>query len=212
MNVYDTEFINEVTEETIRAMVPGYAAPKSPVADRSAAPAPPSFDLPAGTYSGEIRTLDNAVTLTLVKSVTGELTARVGDPASPSRPVREVPAFVPRAPGQLLVSFPGPLGDGDAARLPHSVVLDLRWAEDELVGTASAWKPGGNGSQGVDDGRMHFILAYRVALKRTGSRSAPAAAPPGPAPKPRVFDGADIFALNSVPVTGGADARRDPTD
>ena len=198
INEFDTEFINEVTEETIRAMVPGYAAPKSPVADRSAAPAPPSFDLPAGTYSGGIRTLERTIPLLLEKTAGGELRARLGDPASTSRPVREVPAFVPRAPGQLLVFFPGPLGAGDAVRHPHSVVLDLRWAGDELVGTASAWAPGGQGNKGTDDPRMHFVLPYRVSLKRTGLPPAPSAAPPGPAPKSRLFDGAGIFALNVI--------------
>lgn len=168
MNVYDTEFINEVTEETIWAVLPGYAAPKSPTADRSVAPAQPSFNLPAGTYSGEIRTFERPIPLILEKSDSGELWAYLGDLASPPRPVRQVPAAVPRALGQFLVFFPGPLGDRDAARLPHSVVLDLRSVGDELVGTASAWKPGGNGSQGGDDGRMHFILPYRVSLKRRG--------------------------------------------
>ena len=166
MNVYDTEFINRVTEETIRAVLPGYAAPKSPTVDRSVAPAPPSFALPAGTYSGEIRTFERTIPLILDKSGGGELRARLGDPASPSRPVRDVPAFVPRAPGQLLVFFPGSLGDRDAERHPHNVVLDLRWVGDELVGTASAWALGGNDSKGIDDQRMHFVLPYRVSLKR----------------------------------------------
>jgi hypothetical protein len=208
MNVYDTEFINGLTEETIRAALPGNAAPKSPTADRRAAP--PSFGLPAGTYSGEIRTFERTIPLILEKMDGGELRARLGDPASPSRAVREVPAFVPRAPGQLLVFFPGPLGDRDAARHPHSIVLDLRWVGDELVGTASAWAPGGNGSKGIDDQRMHFVLPYRVSLKRTGSHVAPSATPPGAAPPLRLFDGAGIFARNDVPVTDGTGARRDP--
>jgi len=210
MNVYDTEFINGVTEETIRAMLPGHAAPKSPTADRSTAPAPPSFNLPAGTYSGEIRTFERTIPLILEKSDSGELRARLGDPASPSRPVQDVPAFVPRAPGQILVFFQGPLGDRDAARHPHNVVLDLRWVGDELVGTASAMTPSGQGSKGIDDQRMHFWLPYRVSLKRTSSYSAPSATPSGAAPQLRLFDGAGIFALNDVPVTDGTGARWNP--
>ena len=208
MNAYDTEFINGVTEEAIRAVLPGYAAPKSPTADRSAAP--PSFALPAGTYSGEIRTFEQTIPLILEKSDSLVLRAQLGDPASPSRSVRDVPAFVPRAPGQLLIFFPGPLGDRDAARHPHNIVLDLRWVGDELVGTASAMTLGGHGYQGIDDQRMHFVLPYRVSLKRTGSHVAPSATPPGAAPQLRLFDGAGIFARNDVPVTDGTGARRDP--
>jgi hypothetical protein len=170
-NVYDTEFINEVTEETILAMLPRHGTPEGRTPDRVAASAPPSFDLPEGTYSGEIRTFERTIPLILEKSDSGELRARLGGPASPSRPVREMPAFVPRSPGQLLVFFLGTLGDRDAARHPHNVVLDLSSVGDELVGTASA------GYKGIDDQRMHFVLPYRVSLKRTGSHSAPSVTP-----------------------------------
>jgi hypothetical protein len=165
MNVFDTEFINRVTEETIRAVLPDYGKPEEQKAARVGAAAPPSFDFPAGAYSGEIRTFERAIPIVLEKTDSGELRAHLGDPASPSLAVREVPAFVPRAPGQLLVFFPGPLGDRDAARLPHTVVLDLRLVGDELVGTASAMTVGG--MPGSADQRMHFSLPYRVFLKRT---------------------------------------------
>ena len=165
MNVFDTEFVNRMTEETLRAMLPDYGNPESQAADRVAASVPPSFDLPTGTYSGEIKTFERAIPIVLEKTDSGELRAHLGDPASTSRAVREVPAFVPRAPGQLLVFFPGPLGDRDAARLPHNVMLDLRLVGDELVGTASAMTVGG--LPGIADQRMHFSLPYRVFLKRT---------------------------------------------
>jgi CubicO group peptidase (beta-lactamase class C family) len=171
MNVFDTEFINRVTEETIGAALPGYAV-RGGQADRApASVAPPSIDLPAGTYSGEIRTFERAIPLILEKADGGEMQARIGDPASPPRRVRDVPAAVPRGPGQLLFRFPGPLGDKDSGRCPHNIVLALRWVRDELVGTASAMTLGGLGDQGVDDQRMHFLLYYRVSLKRTGSQT-----------------------------------------
>jgi CubicO group peptidase (beta-lactamase class C family) len=42
MNVYDTEFVNRVTEETIRAMLPDYGNAEGQTADRVEASAPPS--------------------------------------------------------------------------------------------------------------------------------------------------------------------------
>jgi hypothetical protein len=168
MNVYDTEFINRITEETIRILLPGQGAPEGRTEGRAPVSAqPPPFDLPPGTYTGEIRTFERAVRLTLEKSDGGTIQARVGDPASPPAPVRDVPAVVPREPGQILVFFPGPLGDPDSARCRHNIVLDLRWVGDELVGTASAMTPTGLGNPGVEDERMHFWLPYRVTLKRT---------------------------------------------
>jgi CubicO group peptidase (beta-lactamase class C family) len=168
MNVFDTEFVNRVAEETIGAMLPGYAV-RGGQADREAASvAPPSFELAAGTYSGEIRTFERAIPLILEKADDGEMQARIGDPASSSRRVRDVPAAVPREHGQLLVFFPGPLGDQDSGRHAHNIVLDLRWVRNELAGTASAMAVGGEGYKGIDDQRMHFWLPYRVSLKRTG--------------------------------------------
>jgi hypothetical protein len=163
MNVFDTEFVNRVTEETIGAVLPGYAV-RGGQADRAAASvAPPSFDLPAGTYSGEIRTFKRAIPLILEKADDGEMQARIGDPASSPRLVRDVPAAVSRERGQLLVFFQGPLGDEDSGRCPHNIVLNLRWVRDELVGAASAMK--------VEGQRMHFWLPYRVSLKRTGPQT-----------------------------------------
>ncbi len=170
MNVYDPEFINRVTEETLRTMLPGYGAREGQAEGGAAASArPPSFDLPPGTYTGEIRTFERAVPLTLDKSDGGGMQARVGDPVSPPAPVRDVPAAAPREPGQLLIFFPGPLGDSDSARCRHIIQLDLRWVGDELVGTASALALGGQGNPGIDDERMHFWLHYRVTLKRTSA-------------------------------------------
>jgi CubicO group peptidase (beta-lactamase class C family) len=190
MNVYDTEFVNLVTEETIRAMLPGYGTPQAPTSDRAAATTSPSFDLPPGTYIGEIRTFERAIPLILDKSDGGEPHVHLGDPGSPARRVRSLPAVVPRAPGELLGAFSGPLGDPDAARLPHSVVLDLRLAGDELVGTASAMTLGEK--QGGSNQRMHFSLPYRVWLRRTSSRSADPANVPGPPPQPRLFSKQEV--------------------
>ena len=67
---------------------------------------PPSFDLPAGTYSGEIRSFRGAVPLILDKADSGELHAHLGHPISPPRRVRSVPGVVPRLPAQLLEQFP----------------------------------------------------------------------------------------------------------
>jgi len=177
MNVYDTEFVNRVTEETIRAILPDYGNREGQAADRVAASAPPSFDLPKGMYSGEIRMFERAVPLILDKTDGGELNVHLGGPASASKPVRSLPVVVPRAPGQFLGWFQGPIGDQDAARLPHSIVLDLRLVGDELNGTASAMTPGGQGFEGVVDQRMHFLLPYRVSLKRTSSLSARSTTP-----------------------------------
>lgn len=169
MNVFDTEFVSRVTEEAIGAVLPGYAVRGSQAERLEASTAPPSFDLPAGTYSGEIRAFERAIPLILEKINGGETQARIGDPASSPRRVRDVPAVVPRERGQILVFFPGPLGDEDSKRYRHNIVLDLRWAGDELVGTASAMTPGGLGNQGIDDQRMHFWLPYRVTLRRTSA-------------------------------------------
>jgi CubicO group peptidase (beta-lactamase class C family) len=172
MNVYATEFINLVTEETIRALLPGYG----PLEGREEAPAPapaspaqpPSFDMPPGTYAGEILAFERPIRLTLEKAGDGAIEARLGDPSSPPKRVRDVPAVVPREPGQILVYFPGPLGDTEPARCRHNIVLDLRWAGDELVGTASAMTPTGLGTPGVEGELMYFWLPYRLTLKRTG--------------------------------------------
>jgi CubicO group peptidase (beta-lactamase class C family) len=168
MNAYDTEFINRVTEEAIAALLPGSGGLEGSMAGR-ASPAPPPFILPAGTYSGEIRTFERAIPLILDKTDGGELHAHLGGPASPPRPVRDVPASVPRAAGQVLIVFPGPLGDQDSGRHDHQIVLDLRRVGDELIGVASAMTLGGHGYRGIDDQRMHFWLSYRVSLKRTSS-------------------------------------------
>ncbi len=172
MNVYDSEFANRVTDETIRAMLPDHGNPEGRAADRAAASAPPSFDLPAGTYSGEIRTFEGAVPLILDKGDGGDLHVHLGDPASPPKHVFILPAIVARVPGQFLGAFPGPIGDRDAARHPHRILLDLRIVRDELKGTASAMTLGGLRFGPADDQRMHFHLPYRASLKRTSSPSA----------------------------------------
>jgi CubicO group peptidase (beta-lactamase class C family) len=176
VNAYATEFINLVTEETMRALLPGYGAAgdRAKASAPAAAPAqPPSVDMPPGTYTGEIRTLERAIRLTLERSGDGAIEARLGDPASPPVRVRDVPAAVPRAPGQIMIYFPGPLGDPDPARSRHNVVLDLKWVGGELVGTASAMTPSGLGTPGVEGERMYFWLPYRVTLERTGPSTAP---------------------------------------
>lgn len=167
MNVYDREFANRVTDETIRATLPDYGKPEGQTADRVAASSPPSFDLPAGMYSGEIRTFRGAIPLILDKAGSGDLYAYLGDPASPPRRVRGVPEVVPYLPAQILLRFQGPIGDPEAARHHHTVWLDLRFERDELNGTASAMTLGGHGWEGIDDQRMRFHLPYRVSLKRT---------------------------------------------
>jgi CubicO group peptidase (beta-lactamase class C family) len=151
MNVYDSEFVNQVTEETLRAMLPAYRSP-----DRVAASAQPPFQLPTGTYSGEIRTSEGAVPLILDNTEGGELHVHLGDPSSPARRVRDLREVAP--PGEFMGVFPGPLGDNDAERYPHRVVLNVRLVGDELKGTASAL---------ADDQRMHFLLPHRVSLKRS---------------------------------------------
>lgn len=167
MNVYDREFVNLVTDETIRALLPAYGNQEGQATDHVTVSSPPQFDLPVGTYSGEIRTLNGAIPLTLHKEESGELYAYLVDTESEPRRVRSAPEVVPRLPGQFLATFPGPIGDQDAARHDHSVWLDLRLADDELYGTASAMTLGGHGWKGIDDQRMRFHLPYRVSLKRT---------------------------------------------
>jgi CubicO group peptidase (beta-lactamase class C family) len=172
MNVFDTEFVNRVTEETLRALLPGYGTPEGPAADRVPAAATPTFELLAGSYSGEIRTFERTIPLILDKSDSGEIHAHLGDPASPPQPVFMLPPIVPRSPGQFLGAFAGPLGDPDAARLPHRILLDLRMVGGELVGTASAMTMGGQAFGPANDPRMHFHLPYRAFLKRTSPPSA----------------------------------------
>jgi CubicO group peptidase (beta-lactamase class C family) len=167
MNVYDREFVNEVTDETIRALLPTYGNQKGGAADHVEGGSPPRFDLPIGRYAGEIRTSSGAIPLILDSTDGGELNAYLGDPASAPRRVQDAPEAVPRLPAQILASFPGPIGDQDATRHDHNVWLDLRFANDELYGTASAMTLGGHGWKGIDDQRMRFHLSYRVSLKRT---------------------------------------------
>jgi len=167
MNVYDREFVNQVTDETIRALLPAYGNQEGQAADQVTVSSPPQFDLPVGRYSGEIRTFSGAIPLILQREDGGELYAYLGDPASAPRRVRSAPEAVPRLPAQILATFPGPIGDQDAARHHHTVWLDLRFSNDELYGTASAMTLGGHGWEGIDDQRMRFHLPYRVSLKRT---------------------------------------------
>jgi CubicO group peptidase (beta-lactamase class C family) len=165
INMFATEFVNRVADEIIGAVLTGYADQEGrPTGPASASPA---FEIPAGTYSGEIRTFEGAIPLTLEKERGGELYAHLGGPESPARLVRDLPPVVPRFPGQYKGSFAGPLGDSDAARYPHSVVLSLRLAGAELVGIASAMTLSGLDMTPNEDQRMRFILPYRVSLKRT---------------------------------------------
>jgi hypothetical protein len=150
MNVYDREFVNQVTDETIRALLPAYGNQEGQAADQVTVSSPPQFDLPVGRYSGEIRTFSGAIPLILHREDGGELYAYLGDPASAPRRVRSAPEAVPRLPAQILATFPGPIGDQDAARHHHTVWLDLRFSNDELYGTASAMTLGGHGWEGID--------------------------------------------------------------
>jgi CubicO group peptidase (beta-lactamase class C family) len=167
MNMYDREFVSQVTDETIRALLPDYRDREGQAADLVSAPSPPQLELPVGRYSGEIRTFSGGIPLILEREDSGDIYASLGDPPSAPRRVRSAPEAVPRLPGQILASFPGPIGDLDAARHQHTVWLDLRFANDELYGTASAMTLGGHGWEGIDDQRMRFHLPYRVSLRRT---------------------------------------------
>jgi hypothetical protein len=167
MNMYDREFVSQVTDETIRALLPDYRDREGQAADLVSAPSPPQLELPVGRYSGEIRTFSGGIPLILEREDSGDIYASLGDPPSAPRRVRSAPEAVPRLPGQILASFPGPIGDQDAARHQHTVWLDLRFANDELYGTASAMTLGGHGWEGIDDQRMRFHLPYRVSLRRT---------------------------------------------
>lgn len=170
MNVYDTEFVNRVADAVLQAMLPDYGEQEGEGADRVAESSSPSFDLPVGRYSGGIITSQGTVPLTLEMKTDGELDAYLGEAESRPRRVREAPGGVPRLPGQILASFPGPIGDQVAERHDHLVWLDLRYVGDELRGTASAMTLGGHGWKGIDDQRMRFHLPYRVSLTRTTRR------------------------------------------
>jgi hypothetical protein len=167
MNVYDTDFVNQVAEATLQAMLPDYGELEGQVANRVAESSSPSFDLPVGRYSGGIITSKGTVPLILEMKIDGELDAYLGEAGSPPLRVRSAPRSVPRLPAQILASFPGPTGDQVAARHDHVVWLDLRYVSDELRGTASAMTLGGHGWKGIDDQRMRFHLPYRLSLTRT---------------------------------------------
>jgi CubicO group peptidase (beta-lactamase class C family) len=174
INVFDSEFVNGLADETIGALLAGYgdaqskAASPAPATVSASAPSP--FEIPAGTYSGEIRTFEGPIPLTLEKESGGALYVRLGDPGSPARPVRDLPPLVLRRSGQYMGSFAGPLGDSDSARYPHSVTLALRMAGDGLVGTASAMTLTGLDIVPNGDQRQRFMLPYRVSLKRVFRR------------------------------------------
>jgi CubicO group peptidase (beta-lactamase class C family) len=167
MNVYDSEFVNRLADETIRAVLPDFEISGNTTAGR--VQPPPPFELPTGAFAGEVRVSGRAISLILEKDGSGKITARFGGPESPPVPVFILPPAVLRAPGQFLGAFPGPVGDQAAARHPHRVFLDLKSVEGGFVGTASAMTMGGHNFSGVSDQRMHFHLPYRVSLKRTGS-------------------------------------------
>jgi CubicO group peptidase (beta-lactamase class C family) len=159
---YDREFINQVTEEALRAMLPDYGSTEPQSAAQAKSPETPLVEIPAGTYAGEIHTLGRNIPISMEKKGT-DLHVYLGDPASSPKSVFILPAMVPRAPGQFLGSIPGPIGDADSERYPDAVILDLRLVGDELKGTASA-------STWPDDPRMHFYLPYAVSLRRAASK------------------------------------------
>ena len=167
MNVYDTDFVNQVAEATLQAMLPDYGELEGQMANRVAESSSPSFDLPVGRYSGGIITSKGTVPLILEMKIDGELDAYLGEAGSSPQRVRSAPRSVPRLPAQILASFPGPTGDQVAARHDHVVWLDLRYVSDELRGTASAMTLGGHRWKGIDDQRMRFHLPYRLSLTRT---------------------------------------------
>jgi hypothetical protein len=157
MNAFDGEFINQVTEETLRAVLPDYGTMEPRPAARAKLPDTPVFEIPAGTYSGEIHVPGQNIPIVLEKHG-ADLHVSLGDPPSPSRPVFVLPAFVHRAPGQFLGSIPGTIGDADFERYSE-VLLDLRLVGVELKGTASA-------TTRPDNPRMHFHLPYAVSMRR----------------------------------------------
>jgi CubicO group peptidase (beta-lactamase class C family) len=172
MNMFDTTFVNEVADEALRVVLPDFGMPgpeagkPEPRLGETAAPPPSSFEIPAGAWSGEIRTFDVAIRLVLERSENGELVARLGGGSAPARQVRSLPAVVLRRPGPFKGSFAGPLGDGDAARHAHSITLSLELEGDELVGVATAMTLSGLDITPDEDQRMRFMLPYRVSLKR----------------------------------------------
>jgi CubicO group peptidase (beta-lactamase class C family) len=164
MNVFDQEFVHRIADSALRVLLPDWKAPQPLASEQPSQRAIPPFPMPAGTYTGTIRTSVGDVPLVLTMTEQGDLSAQLGDPASASRPVQQVPAFVPRSPGHLLVWFPGPLGDPDADRHDHVINLDLSWVRGELVGVASAMALDGIGNAATDH-RMHFSLPYWVVLR-----------------------------------------------
>jgi hypothetical protein len=169
MNVFDTEFVNQVTEETLRAILPGYGNPESGAAERAAASATPPFELPAGSYSGEIRTFERTIPLLLDKSVNGEIHAHLGDPAFPPKSVFILPPIVPPLARPVPGSFPGAhrrpsRREASPSRLPRPQIRRRRPRRDGFRDDDGglAFGPG-------SDPRMRFHLPYRVSLKRTGS-------------------------------------------
>lgn len=163
MNVFDREFVNHVADEAIRVLVPNHGKPIRQ--QNKGAAAAPLFKLPVGRYTGKIHTLKGMIPLILDKADDGKLYARLGDPKTPPKSVFILPAIVPRAPNQILGSFPGSIDDRDASRHPHHVFLDLRFVREELTGTASAMTLGGLPFGPPDDQRMHFHLPYHVSLR-----------------------------------------------
>jgi len=167
MNVYDREFINQIADSALRVLLPEGNAPQLSAPDQLPPATIPPFPMPAGTYAGTIRMASGDVPLVLTMTEVGDLSARLGDPACAPRPIQQLPAFVTRSPGHLLVSFAGPLGDPTADRHAHFIVLDLAWVRGEIVGVASALAMALPGGGGAADDRMHFSLPYRVELRPT---------------------------------------------
>ena len=162
MNVFDSQFVNQVTDEAIQAVLSNYSNPETLALEQIEAPAQPSFRIPAGRYSGDIYIGGRDSSLTLEKDRNGELRAYLG-PLSPAIPVRTLPDFVPRLPGHFLGAFPGVIADEDATRHPHDIMLELKETQDGLMGMVSAM---GQPPAVTGDQRMNFFLSYRVSLKR----------------------------------------------
>ncbi|MAM71796.1 MAG: hypothetical protein CMP91_11715 [Gammaproteobacteria bacterium] len=163
MNVFDSEFINLLTDEILATalpdsdLIPGSIYPDSTE----------SFVLQNGRYSGEITMSEQTVPISIEKSDDMGLYAFIGDSPSPD-PVslRIIPDFVPRLPGHFLASLPVSLNDENAQRRPHDIFLELKLTDNGMEGTATAR---GQATPLRGNERQYFLLPYHITLDRNSN-------------------------------------------
>jgi len=156
-----------IADEITGVVLPKYG---KALADERASPAKPEerkpFVAPAqlvGTWKGTLRTWRKTVPFSLTIEQDGDVHAQIGDP--PTGDFfggfgKQLPALVSLADwkdGVFSGRFTGTIETPDAARVPHTIALELRLVDGVLRGQANA-------ESGVDP--VYFSLASYVEVRK----------------------------------------------